>query len=197
VLRKAAAAAPDGGAQPLKIALHALCSAAVLTSQLSPSQLAEVFSDEAKTPAALAPRVASDLADIFWFLGLQLDANAKAAVPAADETMPDADADAAPASAVVAPPFDADACKGRLLKLIAELISASVRAHYTYYTRVPQHTSLARRTLDKKTSPPIRPSRPPRVKPYRPETHRHRHNGKNNIRSRMFPPQPHSAKLLA
>ena len=64
---------PDGTPHPLKILLHSLCSA-VVKEQLEPQKLLELLADEAQLPVALRPLVSSNLADVFWFMGLELEA---------------------------------------------------------------------------------------------------------------------------
>ena len=70
---------PDGTPHPLKILLHSLCSA-VVKEQLEPQKLLELLADEAQLPVALRPLVSSNLADVFWFMGLELEAGTSTAL---------------------------------------------------------------------------------------------------------------------
>ncbi|EOD22616.1 hypothetical protein EMIHUDRAFT_254148, partial [Emiliania huxleyi CCMP1516] len=73
-ISEAAASPADPSApNPLKVVLHDL-SSAVVRGALEPERLVTVLSDAALVDRALLPRVQSDLADIFWFLGLRIEA---------------------------------------------------------------------------------------------------------------------------
>eukprot|EP00967_Tisochrysis_lutea_P075663 scaffold102022_cov30-Tisochrysis_lutea.AAC.4 len=93
--------------------------------QLRRSALALISSDArwSQIPPELLPRITSDLADVFWFMGLKIDADVKAAAAAGqDAPMPDANSGDAKASAG----SDAAAAKPRLISFISALLGAGV-----------------------------------------------------------------------
>ena len=62
----------DAGAHPLKILLHDLCRA-VAREQLKPDDLAGLLCNAEQLPLAVRPLLQSNLADVFWFVGLELE----------------------------------------------------------------------------------------------------------------------------
>jgi len=65
---------PLGSPHPLKLLLHNLCRA-VVNDQLEPQKLTKLLANEGELPEALRPLLASHLADVFWFMGLELEAD--------------------------------------------------------------------------------------------------------------------------
>ena len=59
---------------PLKILLHDL-SRAVTREQIGPQEVCDLLADESQVPAALLPIVSSHIADVLWFVGLELEAD--------------------------------------------------------------------------------------------------------------------------
>ena len=60
-----------GAAHPLKLVLYELCRA-VTRETLGVGKLCDLLADAQLLPAAIAPVLHSNLADVFWFLGLEL-----------------------------------------------------------------------------------------------------------------------------
>jgi len=63
--------AAPGAAHPLKLVLYELCRA-VTRETLGVGKLCDLLADAQLLPAAIAPVLHSNLADVFWFLGLEL-----------------------------------------------------------------------------------------------------------------------------
>lgn len=61
-----------GGADTLKVLLHKLCIA-VTKELLTASNLCDLLANSALVPSELLPRIGSDLADTFWFIGLEVE----------------------------------------------------------------------------------------------------------------------------
>ena len=61
------------GAHPLKLVLHSLCRY-VNKEQLQPDELCALLCNPDMVAADVAAAVATQLADVFWFIGLELEA---------------------------------------------------------------------------------------------------------------------------
>ena len=59
---------------PLKVLLHDLCRA-VVREQIGAADLSELLGKEEQVPAAQLPIIGSNLADVLWFVGLELEAD--------------------------------------------------------------------------------------------------------------------------
>lgn len=71
-LREKAAQTPaPGEPHPLKLFLYEICRA-VTRETLGGGKLCDALADPALLPEALAPTVHSSLADVFWFLGIEI-----------------------------------------------------------------------------------------------------------------------------
>ena len=70
---KAAEKPPAAGAHPLKTELLQLCRA-VTAGTLDAGKLCDLLANPELLPEAARPVVQSTLADVFWFLGVEMEA---------------------------------------------------------------------------------------------------------------------------